>query len=374
MKSTNLLGSLILFTILSSSLFADHSPNKLMRNMNAYGQLGITGKLGKFDVNFVKFGTIPKQAKTSVENKNFDRMFKDKFNLATIVMKSTEIVYERYNTNRKVNSNTPLLGMSMSKTAASASVGHLLCNNKIRSLNDKAGDYSPTLKETPYADVTIKNILQMNSGISPLGRVDEKKFNLKSLGLSNKYSGKASVREALKFYENAARVQGSRFNYHSSDTLALSILVEEITNEPLAKVFHDNLYTKFGSSGYMHWAADKNNTTTPFTGLVMTAIDWAKFGKFIMTEKKASSCLGSFFNEGVANAVKTGMKNGSRYGYQSWVFDVNNRPTLVLQGHGGQFLVLDEITDTVLLIISINEKYISGNLFNNIHKFTEKLN
>ena len=342
--------------------------------MNAYGQLGITGKLGKFDVNFVKFGTIPKQAKTSVENKNFDRMFKDKFNLATIVMKSTEIVYERYNTNRKVNSNTPLLGMSMSKTAASASVGHLLCNNKIRSLNDKAGDYSPTLKETPYADVTIKNILQMNSGISPLGRVDEKKFNLKSLGLSNKYSGKASVREALKFYENAARVQGSRFNYHSSDTLALSILVEEITNEPLAKVFHDNLYTKFGSSGYMHWAADKNNTTTPFTGLVMTAIDWAKFGKFIMTEKKASSCLGSFFNEGVANAVKTGMKNGSRYGYQSWVFDVNNRPTLVLQGHGGQFLVLDEITDTVLLIISINEKYISGNLFNNIHKFTEKLN
>ena len=68
------------------------------------------------------------------------------------------------------------------------------------------------------------------------------------------------------------------------------------------------------------------------------------------------------------------MKNGSRYGYQSWVFDVNNRPTLVLQGHGGQFLVLDEITDTVLLVISINEKYISGNLFNNIHKFTEKLN
>jgi len=93
-----------------------------------------------------------------------------------------------------------------------------------------------------------------------------------------------------------------------------------------------------------------------------------------MEEKKASSCLGSFFNEGVANAITTGKKNGSRYGYQSWVFMVNENPTLVLQGHGGQFLVLDELTNTILLTISINEKYTSGNLFNNIHKFTEKLN
>ena len=374
MKFTNFIGLLTLSLILSAPIFADHSPNKLMRNMIAYSQLGNTGKLGTFYVNFAEFGTIPKQVKTTVENKKFDRIFKDKFNLATIVIKDNKIVYERYNSKRKVDSNTPFLGMSMSKTAASASIGVLLCENKIKSLNDTAGIYSRTLNDSPYANIKIRNILHMNSGVSPLGRYDEKKFNHKSLGLTNKFSGKASVREALSFYKKAARKQASKFNYHSSDTLALSILIEEIAKMPLAKVFHDNLYTKFGSSGYMHWSADKNGTTAPFTGLTMTAQDWAKFGKFIMTEKKASSCLGSFFNEGVANAVKTGMKNGSRYGYQSWVFDVNNRPTLVLQGHGGQFLVLDEITDTVLLVISINEKYISGNLFNNIHKFTEKLN
>ena len=190
-KNLHFIGVLTLSLILSKPIYGDHPPNKLMRNMSAYSQLGNTGKLGKFDVNFEEYGTIPKQTKTSVENKKFDRMFKDKFNLATIVMKDNKIVYERYNSKRKVDSNTPLLGMSMSITAASASIGVLLCENKIKSLDDTAGIYSTTLNASPYANIKIKNILQMNSGVSPLGRLDEKKFNLKSLGLTNKFSGKS---------------------------------------------------------------------------------------------------------------------------------------------------------------------------------------
>jgi hypothetical protein len=93
-----------------------------------------------------------------------------------------------------------------------------------------------------------------------------------------------------------------------------------------------------------------------------------------MQEKKAESCLGAFFNEGVAKAVATGKTNGSKYGFQSWVFPVNGKDAMVMQGHGGQFIVLDETTDTVLLTISLNENYKVGNLFSNIHKFAEKLN
>ena len=47
---------------------------------------------------------------------------------------------------------------------------------------------------------------------------------------------------------------------------------------------------------------------------------------------------------------------------------------MTLQGHGGQFMVLDEKNDTILLTISINEEYKAGNLFSNIGKFAEKLN
>ena len=74
------------------------------------------------------------------------------------------------------------------------------------------------------------------------------------------------------------------------------------------------------------------------------------------------------------NSISTGKKNGSRYGYQSWVFETNGKPAMVMQGHGGQFIVLDETTNTVLLTISMNEAYEAGNLFENISKFTERLN
>ena len=374
MKNIFLLISLCTALLIPTLAIADHSPKKMMRNMKAYGKLGQTGKLGPFQVNVDRFGAIPKKSETSKRNKNYDKIFADKFNIATIILKGNEIVYERYATKRKINSNTPLLGMSMSKTAASTVIGSLLCDGKIKSLDDAAGNYSATLKASPYANIRIKNILQMNSGVSPIGRDDEKRFNQKSRGVTEKFSGKASVRDALKFYKKAARQQNSAMNYHSTDTLALSVLAEEISGKSLATVFHDKIYSKFGKSGYMHWTADKKGTTVSFSDLTMTARDWANFGKFLMEAKKSNSCLGAFFNEGVTNAISTGKKNGSKYGYQSWVFDVNGKPAMVMQGHGGQFIVMDEVKNTVLLTISMNEKYKAGNLFNNINKFAERLN
>lgn len=359
--------------VLSATAFADHPPKRMLKNMDAYSNLGMTGMLGPFTVNVAKFGTFPSGKTTEVGNKNFDKFLADKYNMAAIVMKKGEIIYERYNKKHKLDSNSPLVGMSMSKTAASAAIGHLLCNGKITSLEDTASKYSKSLASTPYADVTIRNILQMNSGVSPLGRSDEKQFNRKSRGMQQ-FDGQANVREALAFYDKAARAQGTKMNYHSTDTLALSVLVEEIAGSPLSHVFYNQLYQKFGQSGYMHWTSDKSGTTVAFSDLVMTARDWVNFGVFIMREKKAKTCFGNFFTEGVENAVGTGKTNGSKYGYQSWVFPVNGRPTLTLQGHGGQFMVLDEKNDTILLIISINERYKAGNLFKNIAKFAEKLN
>ena len=84
--------------------------------------------------------------------------------------------------------------------------------------------------------------------------------------------------------------------------------------------------------------------------------------------------MGEYFNEGVRVAVDTGKSNKSTYGYQSWVFNVNNTPKIVLQGHGGQFMVLDEQNETIILIFSENENYENGNPFSVIAIFAQRLN
>ena len=296
--------SLLILSIsmLPFSAMADHPPKKLLRNFMAFSKLGKTGKLSKFDVNAAVYGALPEGETTTKDNPALDKTLADKFNLAAIVMKSDEIVYERYNSEKGIDSNFPLLGMSMSKTAAGAAVGALLCDGKLKSLDDKAGNYSSFLKTTPYHNVSVRNILQMNSGVSPIGRLDEKRFNRKARGVA-KFSCAADVRGALKFYKTAARKPGETMNYHSSDSLALSVLVEEIAGKPLNDVFHQHVFQKFSVDGYMQWTADKSGSTVTYSDLVMTAKDWARFGRFIMTERRKESCLGAFFSDGVENAV-----------------------------------------------------------------------
>ena len=363
------------FLVLTSShtaSFADHSPEKMIRNMKAFSKAGITGKYGPFKINMAVFGKLPDSEFSSQPYEKYDKVLGDKFNLASIVLKDGVTVFERYNTKHNVNSNTAFLGMSMSKTAVAASIGVLLCEHKINSLEDEAGAYSSFLASTPYATVKIRNILQMSSGVSPLGRSDVKKFAHKARGLK-RFSGQGDVRQALNFYKSAARKQGRGMNYHASDTLALSVLAEDIAGVPLSKIFFQKVYLKFGKSNYLHWTSDKSGTTVGFSDLAMTARDWAEFGHYLMAQKIAKTCLGKFFNEGVNKSVRTGKENGSRYGYQSWVFDVNGKPSLVLQGHGGQFVVLNESSNTVLLTISSSPQYKAGNLFSNIHKIAERI-
>ena len=66
----------------------------------AFSVLGTTGKLGSFDVNVAVYGALPNGETTKKDNPALDKIFADKFNLAAIVMKGDEIIYERYNSKK----------------------------------------------------------------------------------------------------------------------------------------------------------------------------------------------------------------------------------------------------------------------------------
>ena len=59
---------------------------------------------------------------------------------------------------------TRLTGYSMGKTVTSMAVGKALCENKL-AFDTRAGDLLPELKGTGYAEVTVRQLLTMRSGI-----------------------------------------------------------------------------------------------------------------------------------------------------------------------------------------------------------------
>ena len=67
--------------------------------------------------------------------------------------------------------------MSMSKTALGAAVGSLVCDGSIKSLDDEIGLYAIGLRDTPYSKISIRNVLQINSGVTPPNRKDVRLAN-----------------------------------------------------------------------------------------------------------------------------------------------------------------------------------------------------
>ena len=357
--------------------YADHGPRKMWKKqIKPFFNLHETKMMGPFKINVHAYGEKKNLDAVNVKKENFDNIFNDKFNLAALIRKNNELVYSRYNKKRNIDNNTILHGMSMSKTALSTAIGSLLCDGKIASLNDDIGRYSPSLAKTPYAKVSIKNTLQMNSGVEPIK--SDYKFRRKQNRIAQgigKHEGKADVFKAITLLKGNDREQGSKHFYNSSDPFALSIMISDITNKPASEIFYENAYKKFNKNDFMHWLSDKNGVSVAQARLTMTAVDWSNFGQFIHDEMINDTCLGKFYKEGITSAVET-KRDGVKYGYQFWVYEVNGVPTLTMTGHGGFFNIINTTKNTILTMFSVDEKYKYGNLFSKgmISKIAEEIN
>ena len=357
--------------------YADHGPKKMWkRGIVPYFDVHETKMVGPFSINIHSYGEKKNIEVTNVKTENFDNIFKDKFNLAALIRKNNQLVYARYNKKRNIDNNTILQGMSMSKTALSTAVGTLLCNGKIKSLNDELGKYSPSLAKTPYSKISIKNTLQMNSGVAPIQNDYKlrRKMNRMAMGMG-KHEGNADMLKSISILKGNAREQGSKHFYFSSDSFALSIMISNLTNKPASQIFYENAFKKFSTNNFMHWVSDKKGITVAQARLTMTAIDWSNFGQFVNDEMKNDTCLGKFYKEGIQTSVETD-REGVRYGYQFWVYNVNGIPSLTMTGHGGFFNIINPEKHTIITILSVDGKYKYGNLFSKgmISKIAEEIN
>ena len=216
----------------------------------------------------------------------------------------------------------------------------------------------------------------MNSGVEPV-QSDYKfrrKLNQMAMGM-RKYESKADMVKALSILKVNDREQGSKHFYNTSDPFALSILISDITNKPASEIFYENAFKKFSTNNFMHWVSDKKGITVSQARLTMTAVDWSNFGQYIHDEMTNNTCLGNFYKDGIKNSVET-KRDGVRYGYQFWVYNVNGVPTLTMTGHGGFFNVINTSKNTILTVLSVDSKYKYGNLFSQgmIAKIAEEIN
>lgn len=301
------------------------------------------------------------------------------FTNALLVMKDGKIVFEDYR--NKSDAATHFISFSMAKTITALLVGIALDEHKIRSLDDKAGDYVPELKAGGYGDATIRQILQMRSGVDYEERYD---FGVNP-SLAATIHTNAIVRNKMRFADPAVTigkktVPGSTFNYATLDTAVLGWILERATGEKLETYTASHLWGPLGAETDAFWMADgPPGVGRALNGMGYNAVlrDFARLGQLMLDGGKANGkqVIPAGWVKQMTTMIPFTPVPGRKtefegYGYQTWQVDKEPGAYSAV-GLAGQFIYVHPTTRTVIVKLSYNPpvepEWLTGEVLDYFH-------
>ena len=213
------------------------------------------------------------------ERRTLDEYFKRTYVLGFLVLHDDEILLEKYFDDATPTSR--FISNSMIKSIVSILIGIAIEDGKIKSTNDLVVQYLPYLEDSGFKNVSIKNLLQMDTGIQ---------WNENYLDPDSDFNSymMAQLRGTPSFKELAAsrksmRPPGTCFEYQSINTEVLGLLLEAVTNMPLNKYCEEKLWSKIGSDSDAFIYRGKKQPQIPAAvGFNATLRDYARFGLMVM--------------------------------------------------------------------------------------------
>ncbi|MDA8526130.1 beta-lactamase family protein [Gammaproteobacteria bacterium] len=278
-----------------------------------------------------------------------------------IVLHEGALIYEHYwQGNSK---DQPHISWSVAKSFLSALIGIAYHDGLIEDLNDPITKYLKDFNGTGYANVPIKDILQMSSGI--IFNEDYGDYNSDINKFARALAQGTSMRDFAKALKNGKQ-PGTFNHYVSIDTQMLAMLLEEVTGQPVAKNLEDKIWTKIGMEHDAYYMVDDTGVAWALGGLNATLRDYAKFGQLYLNN-------GQWNNEQIVpeDWVHASHKpdgphlqpgendlssNTWGYGYQWWIPGFPSTDYLAA-GIYNQYIYIDPITNVVIAKTSSNYKF-----------------
>ena len=194
-----------------------------------------------------------------------------------IVIKNDKIIFEKYylgNTPEALN-----ISWSVGKSFLSALMGIAIEEGFIKSIDEPVSDYAPELKKSGYNGVSIKNVLQMSSGV----RFDEdySAFNSDINRMGRTIALGASINAFAASLESE-RSQGEYNHYVSMDTQVLGMVLTKAIGMSLSDYLEEKIWKKIGMASNARWLIDDTGMELAFGTLNVTLRDYARFGRLYL--------------------------------------------------------------------------------------------
>jgi CubicO group peptidase (beta-lactamase class C family) len=266
-----------------------------------------------------------------------------------IVMKDGKIVSEIYRNN--TNQATHFMSWSMSKSLTSLMVGKALEEGRIKSLDDKIITYLPELKTGGYKDATIRDILEMKSGVDY-----EERYDFDHPGIAAKNHISSLVQNLTRFADVATTIPskakpGTVFEYKTIDTAVLGWLVERVAGMNVSAYMSSRIWEPLGAESDAFYILDgEPGVGREFTGAGYNAVlrDYARIGQMMLNGGVANGhriLPEDWVKQSTAPAGPEGPMGG--YGFHRWT--VGDSDAYYALGLQGQFIFVDPSTKTVIV-------------------------
>ena len=272
-----------------------------------------------------------------------------------IVLKDGAIVHESY-----YQGTTPgdlRISWSMAKSYVSALFGTLLTDGTIASLDDPVIKYAPALAGGAYGDATIRNVLNMASGVV----FDEDYLDFKSdinrMGRVLALGG--TMDNFAARLSDTFAAPGAQWKYVSIDTHIAGMVIRGATGRDVPSLLSERIIAPLGLEQTPYYLTDGVGVAFVLGGLNMTTRDYARFGLMYAQNGRYGDVQVVPADWVAASTRPSAPTAPGRigYGFQWWIPDGSDPGVFMARGIYGQYIYIDQTRGVVIVTAAADRAF-----------------
>ena len=272
-----------------------------------------------------------------------------------LVMQKGQIRFEEYYLDTGPDDRR--ISWSVAKSYLSALFGILLAEGAIDSLDDPVVKYAPKLAGSAYDGATIRNVLNMASGVT----VDEDYLDYNSdinrMGRVVALGGELD--DFAASLKDSFAAPGDTWQYVSIDTHVIGMVIRGATGRSVTELLTERIIQPLGLERDGYYITDGAGVAFVLGGLNFTTRDFARFGQMILQDGSRSGeqiVPADWITESTWPSAPT--ETGKiGYGYQWWIPKNAHEGEFLARGVYGQYIYFDRPRDVLIVTTGADRKF-----------------
>ena len=261
---------------------------------------------------------LPENVTINGQERKLEKLLVDLDTTGLVILKDGVIIHESYG---KGTAQTDLrISWSVAKSFMSGLYGNAVASGAIKSLDDKVETYVPSLKGSAYDGATIRNVLNMASGITFNEDYMDPKSDINDMGRILGLGGSMDDYAADLTAKDAPA--GERWKYVSIDTHVAAMVLRAATGKTLHEMFNETYSANLGFEQAPIYMTDGENVAFALGGLNLSTRDYAKFGQMFLQGGEFNGkqvVPNDWVAASTDHSAPTMSDRDVGYGYQWWI-------------------------------------------------------